>query len=124
LVTAHSEEQDAAPTYKRGFGFHPLCAFVDRGSEGTGEPLAIQLRPGNAGANAAADHITVTAAPLEQLPTVQGYRVGKSVLVRTDSAGGAHEFLGYLTRRRLAYSVGFGLTETTAAATDRISPKA
>ncbi|MBP0657228.1 transposase, partial [Mycobacterium tuberculosis] len=51
LVTAHSEEQDAAPTYKRGFGFHPLCAFVDHGSDGTGEPLAIELRPGNAGAN-------------------------------------------------------------------------
>ena len=124
LVTAHSEKQDAAPTYKRGFGFHPLCAFVDHGSQGTGEPLAIQLRPGNAGANTAADHITVTAAALEQLPTVQGYRVGKSVLVRTDSAGGTHEFLGYLTRRRLAYSVGFGLTETIAAATDRISPEA
>ncbi len=40
LVTAHSEKQDAAPTYKRGFGFHPLCAFVDHGSQGTGEPLA------------------------------------------------------------------------------------
>jgi hypothetical protein len=24
LVTAHSEKQDAAPTYKRGFGFHPV----------------------------------------------------------------------------------------------------
>ena len=124
LVTAHSEKEDAAPTYKRGFGFHPLCAFVDHGSEGTGEPLAIELRPGNAGANTAADHIAVTAAALEQLPQVHGYRVGKSVLVRTDSAGGTHEFLDYLTRRRLAYSVGFGLTETTAAAIDRISPEA
>ncbi|MBA5848265.1 IS1380 family transposase [Gordonia amicalis] len=124
LVTAHSEKQDAAPTYKRGFGFHPLCAFVDHGSEGTGEPLAIELRPGNAGANTAADHISVTAAALEQLPQVQGYRVGKSVLVRTDSAGGTHEFLDHLTRRRLAYSVGFGLTETAAAAIDQISPEA
>ena len=59
LVTAHSEKEDAAPTYKRGFGFHPLCAFVDHSSEGTGEPLAIELRAGNAGANTAADHITV-----------------------------------------------------------------
>ena len=124
LVTAHSEKQDAAPTYKRGFGFHPLCAFVDHGSEGTGEPLAIALRSGNAGANTAADHIAVTAAALEQLPQMRGYRVGKSVLVRTDSAGGTHEFVDYLTRRRLAYSVGFGLTEATAAAIDRISPEA
>jgi hypothetical protein len=46
------------------------------------------------------------------------------VLVRTDSAGGTHEFVDYLTRRRLAYSVGFGLTEATATAIDRISPEA
>ena len=25
LVTAHSEKEQAAPTFKRGFGFHPLC---------------------------------------------------------------------------------------------------
>jgi len=29
LITAHSEKEDAAPTFKRGFGFHPLCAFVE-----------------------------------------------------------------------------------------------
>ncbi|MGC4936233.1 transposase, partial [Gordonia sp. DT30] len=58
LVTAHSDKQHAAPTYKRGYGFHPLCAFVDHGPAGTGEPLAMLLRAGNAGANTAADHIT------------------------------------------------------------------
>ncbi len=49
LITAHSEKQDAKPTFKRGFGFHPLWAFADHGPEGTGEPLAVLLRPGNAG---------------------------------------------------------------------------
>jgi len=34
LVTAHSEKENAAPTFKRGFGFHPLCAFVDHGPSG------------------------------------------------------------------------------------------
>jgi Transposase DDE domain group 1 len=29
LVTSHSEKEHAAPTFKRGFGFHPLCAFLD-----------------------------------------------------------------------------------------------
>ena len=29
------------PTFKRGFGFHPLAAFVDHGPAGTGEPLAL-----------------------------------------------------------------------------------
>lgn len=34
LVTAHSEKENARPTFKRGFGFHPLCAFVDHGTGG------------------------------------------------------------------------------------------
>ena len=49
LVTAHSEKESAAPTFKRGFGHHPLWAFVDHGAQGTGEPLAFLLRKGNAG---------------------------------------------------------------------------
>jgi hypothetical protein len=54
LVTSHSDKQGAAPTFKRGYGFHPLCAFVDHGPDGSGEPLAVMLRPGNAGSNTAA----------------------------------------------------------------------
>jgi hypothetical protein len=68
LVTAHSEKEQAAPTFRRGFGFHPLCAFVDHGTEGTGEPLAVLLRAGNAGSNTVADHVTVIRAALAQLP--------------------------------------------------------
>jgi hypothetical protein len=49
LITAHSDDKDgAAPTYKRGWGFHPLGSWLDRG-DGTGEALAAMLRPGNAG---------------------------------------------------------------------------
>jgi hypothetical protein len=107
LVTAHSEKEQAAPTFKRGFGFHPLWAFVDHGSEGTGEPLAVLLRKGNAGSNTVADHITVLRQALAQLPG--GRRPGKNVLVRIDGAGGTHELITWLTRRRLAYSVGFSL---------------
>ena len=46
LVTAHSDKEHAEPTYKRGFGFHPLWAFADHGPDGSGEPLAVLLRPG------------------------------------------------------------------------------
>jgi hypothetical protein len=91
LVTAHSEKESAAPTLKRGFGFHPLWAFVDHGSEGTGEPLAFGLRAGNAGSNTVTDHIAVLRAALAQLPGTR--RPGKNVLVRIDGAGGTHELL-------------------------------
>jgi hypothetical protein len=49
LVTAHSEKEQAAPTFKRGYGFHPLCTFVDHGCDGTGEPLSVLLRAGTPG---------------------------------------------------------------------------
>ena len=120
LVTAHSEKEQAAPTYKKGFGFHPLCAFVDHGPAGTGEPLAIQLRPGKAGANKAADHITVTRDAFTQLPGIKAARPGKTVLVRTDGAGGTKEFTGWLTRRRVQYSVGYTLPFNTPELLTRI----
>ena len=107
LVTAHSEKERAAPTFKRGFGFHPLWAFLDHGQDGTGEPLAFLLRAGNAGSNTVVDHIAVLRAALAQLPG--GRRPGKNVLIRIDGAGGTHELLSWLTRRRLSYSVGFSL---------------
>ena len=110
LVTAHSEKENAAPTFKRGFGFHPLCAFVDHGPDGTGEPLAVLLRPGNAGSNTAADHLQAISDALAQIP---GTTRGKSVLVRIDGAGGSHKVIEALTRRRLAYSVGFTLPDNT-----------
>ncbi|WP_330178977.1 IS1380 family transposase [Nocardia sp. NBC_01503] len=122
LVTAHSDKEHAAPTFKRGYGFHPLCAFIDHGSDGTGEPAAMLLRPGNAGANTAADHKKVLAAALGQLPWAPGYRVGRKVLVRTDAGGGTHEFVAYCHARRLQYSVGFGPTESVVAAMDAYLP--
>jgi hypothetical protein len=112
LVTAHSEKERAAPTFKRGYGFHPLCSFVDHGAQGTGEPLSLLLRPGNAGSNTAADHITVTREALRQLPfTAKGGRVGRKVLVRTDAACGTHEFVDWLHARKLGYSLGFTLPD-------------
>ena len=68
IVTSCSEKEKAAPTWKKTFGFHPLTVFADYGPEGSGEPLAIMLRPGNAGSNTAADHIAATQLALAQLP--------------------------------------------------------
>jgi hypothetical protein len=114
VVTSCSEKEQAAPTWKKSFGFHPLTVFADHGPEGSGEPLAIMLRPGNAGSNTAADHIGAVRLALAQLP--QDLR--RRVLIRADSGGGTHEFLAWLTRagRRLHYSVGFPVTDDVQAA--------
>lgn len=114
LITAHSDKECAAPTFKKGFGFHPLCTFVDHGADGTGEPLSLLLRAGNAGSNTAADHITVIKAALAQLPGHRpGTRPGRKVLIRTDGAGCTHKVVQWLERQRLSYSVGFTLPDTT-----------
>jgi hypothetical protein len=92
-----------------------LTAFVDHGGEGTGEPVAMLLRRGNAGSNTAADHTSVIRSALRQLPAnnQQGHRAGRSVLIRVDGAGSTHELLDWLTARNLSYSVGFGLPDHT-----------
>jgi hypothetical protein len=112
LVIAHSDKQDAAATWKKTYGHHPLTAFVDHGPGGTGEPVATLLRPGNAGSNTAADHITTARLALAQLP--KKYRRGRQTLIRCDSAGGTHDFVSWLAKRGrwLSYSVGMVITET------------
>ena len=109
LVTAHSEKEGAAGTYKGGFGFHPLLCF----EASTGEALAGVLRPGNAGANTASDHIAVLEAALAQLPKGTA---GPGTLVRCDSAGATHDFLAAVVARGLAFSVGYDLTDRVRAA--------
>ena len=125
LITAHSEKELAAATFKRGYGHHPIGAWVDHGQGGTGEPVAMILRKGNAGSNTAVDHIEVTKAALAQLPsTTPGRRPGRTVLIRTDGAGGTHDFVTWLTGQRLQYSVGFGLSVDAVAKLDLIPQSA
>jgi hypothetical protein len=120
LVIAHSEKEDAAATWKKTFGHHPLFAFTDHGAAGAGEPLAGLLRPGNAGSNTAADHIEVARLALAQLP--RKHRRGRRTLIRTDSGGGTHEFVAWLTARGrwLSYPVGMTITEAVHAAVLRV----
>ncbi|MDF2967038.1 MAG: transposase family protein [Nocardioidaceae bacterium] len=102
LVGAHSEKEGATPNFKRGFGFHPVLAFVDHGAGGTGEPLAALLRPGKANANDAADQIAVLDAALAQLPE----HLRARVLVRGDTGSGVQAFLWHVHNLGLQYSVG------------------
>ena len=110
LVTCHSEKQGSAPTYKHGYGYHPLIAWLDN----TGEALAGMLRPGNANANAAADHIRVTEEALAQIP--DEHRYGTPILIRADGAGATKAWLTHLRSLReqrglqIDFSVGFALT--------------
>jgi hypothetical protein len=64
IVPTKADKEDAAPTHKRTYGHHPHLAMLAE----TGEVLAGMFRPGNAGANCAADHVTVLAAAIDQLP--------------------------------------------------------
>jgi hypothetical protein len=124
LVLAHSEKQDATATWKKTFGHHPLMGFVDHGPDGSGEPVAGLLRPGNAGSNTAADHIETAELALDQLP--KKYRRGRQTLIRTDSGGGTHEFVAWLAKRGrwLSYSVGMTISEAIHQAVLRVHASA
>lgn len=104
FVTAHSDKEQAAGTYKGGYGHYPLLGFVDHGEAGTGEPLAGVLRPGNAGSNTVIDHHDVLTLLLEQLP-LDPTQI--PMLVRTDSAGASHGFVNALRDADIMFSIGF-----------------
>lgn len=94
LVEIHSENKDgAAAHYDGGYGFHPLFCFADA----TDDALSGMLRPGNAAANNTADLLAVVDDAVSQLPSTvdAGHQPGddpalveRSVVVRSDSAGG------------------------------------
>jgi Transposase DDE domain group 1 len=123
LLGAHSEKRFAAPTYKKGFGFHPLGCYLD----GTGEALAGMLRPGNAGANTASNQITVVDDALAQLPVktrAADPDHGEPMLLRADSASATHDFVAALRARKINYSIGFPQTEDVRTAVLAVSEDA
>jgi hypothetical protein len=108
LITAHSDKEGAAPTFKRGYGFHPLGAWLAN----TTENLAMLLRPGNAGSNTFADHLAVLMAAIRQIPA----RMRSRLLVRVDGAGASHELISHLLslssrRRTVLFTSGWMITE-------------
>jgi hypothetical protein len=114
IVICHSEKEQASPTFKRTFGFHPLLAYCDN----SGEPLAGMLRKGSAGSNTAADHLAVLDDAIGALPP----RYRRRLKVTADGAGASHALitkLDTLAARRgyeLTYSVGWELGERERAA--------
>src|SRR6266699_1676944 len=107
LITARSDKEGAAPTFKKGYGFHPLGAWLAN----TAESLAMLLRPGNAGSNTFADHAAVLTAAIRQIPV----RMRTRMLVRVDGAGASHELLTHLlslatARRHVLFTCGWMIT--------------
>ena len=115
ITIAHSEKENAAATWKKTFGFHPLLCFLDRPDIAGGEALAGLLRKGNAGSNTAADHIEVLDMALAALPEharpipgeEPGTWTGPRVLARSDSAGATHAFAAACVDRGIGFSFGF-----------------
>jgi hypothetical protein len=107
LVTASSDKEGAAPTWKKGYGFHPLGAWLAN----TRESLAMLLRPGNAGSNTFTDHKEVLAAALRQVPA----RFRSKILIRVDGAGASHDLVSHLLslsspRRKVLFTCGWMIT--------------
>jgi hypothetical protein len=124
ISIAHSEKENAAATWKKTFGFHPLLAFLDRPEVSGGEALAGLLRPGNAGSNTAADHVTVLDLALAALPEEARPRPddpdSRRVLARSDSAGATHTFAAVCRKRGVRFSFGFPVDERIQRIVDLI----
>jgi hypothetical protein len=119
LVTAHSDKEGAAPTWKKGYGFHPLGAWLAN----TRECLAMLLRPGNAGSNTFTDHKEVLAAAIRQVPA----RFRGKVAVRVDGAGASHELITHLLgmsspRRNVLFTCGWMITAADEDAIRQVPP--
>ena len=120
LVAAHSDKQGAEATFKKTFGFAPMCAFVDHGEHGTGEALTLDLRPGKASPRDSADHIRALDAALIQLPAIERGQV----LVRADTGACSKALLHHVTDAGVEYSVGFPAQDTVKAAVEAIPQQA
>lgn len=115
IITTKADKVDAAPTYKRTYGHHPLLAVAGD----CNEVLAGLLRPGNAGANTAEDHVTVLGHAITSLPAQ--WRAGhapddhpddaaKELVVRADAGGTSHWLVEECRDRNIGFSLGFQIT--------------
>ena len=123
IVTCRSDKQDAAGTWKRSFGFHPLVAMDTERRE----VLAQMVRPGNAGSNTAADHVQILADAIDALPGTE--RAGHSfdddpeavaceIVIRADASGATHWLAEEATDRNCLFSLGYAIDDRVRLAVE------
>jgi len=109
------------------YGHHPMAVICDN----TGECLADQLRPGNAGANDAGDHIALLRRAITAVPA----RWRGNLLITADGAGATHQLLSWITDlnrpataddpgMRVEYSVGWPVDAHTGRAIAQLPAQA
>ena len=90
------------------------------------EPLAGMLRPGSAGSNTAADHITVLGAAIAALPP----RYRRRLMVTCDGAEASHDLIAHLDKlarrpgHQLIYSAGWVLGQREKDAITQVPEQA
>jgi len=114
-IDVHSEKEQAAGHYKGGFGFNPLLVSCGR------EVLGGILRPGNAGANNAEDHLALLDLALEQLPQSA---LDDEILARSDSAGASHDLADACRETGIRFSFGYPLTDPVRQALESLEESA
>lgn len=110
-IEVHTEnKQGAAANHKGGFSYHPMVCTADA----TGEIVSGTLRPGNATANDAGDHLDLLDQAIDRLPAsiAAGHRdgddpgiAGRVVKIRADSAGCSKLFLNGCRDRNIEFAV-------------------
>ena len=121
IVCCRSDKQDAAGTWKRTYGFHPLIAMDTERRE----VLAQLVRPGNAGSNTAVDHAEILEAATDALP--ERDRAGHDwdsdpadvvceILIRTDTGGATHWLAEEAIDRNCRFSLGYAIDERVRTA--------
>ncbi|MBO0884952.1 MAG: IS1380 family transposase [Mycobacterium sp.] len=110
ITVDHSDnKENAAATWKKTFGFHPLLVFLDRAWAAGAAPDHDGWLHLDVDATITVDHISVLDAALESLPPSARPNPddpdAPHILIRSDSAGATH---GFAAACRDAY-VGFSL---------------
>ncbi len=104
LVTSSSDKEGAAPTWKMGYGFHPLAAWCANTRECPAHAAAARQRR--------IEHLHRPRGSAGRSPEAGPRPVPAGVLVRVDGAGASHDLIGHLLslstpRKKVLFTCGW-----------------